>query len=440
MKPVDPEKGYQVFTLGCRTNRFESDALAQALEDLGFGESGEQTAVVVVNTCTVTHRADQQSRQLIRKCVRENPDAKLIVTGCLARLEAESLAKIKGVGLVLDPSEQGRLKEILTQNQAPEQDRKAENTFRDFGALSGTLKLGGRTRALLKVQDGCDNYCSYCRVRLARGRSRSLSLERALQGARELIQAGHKEIVLTGIHLGGYGADLSPAVSLDDLVKGILALEGEFRLRLSSLDPAEVNRELLETVSGSPKFCPHFHLPLQSGDRTVLARMKRPYTPGEYADKVGEILSLLPGAAVGADVIVGFPGEDGQAFSSTQNLIQGLDLAYLHVFPFSPRQGTAAFKLDGRVDPVLVKERALVLRELGQRKNREFLSRMLGKPMEVLVESRRDPRTGLLTGVSREYVSLVLEGGDELMNKLIKVEGRRVKGAGIMAERVEKNR
>ena len=407
MKPVDPEKGYQVFTLGCRTNRFESDALAQALEDLGFGESGEQTAVVVVNTCTVTHRADQQSRQLIRKCVRENPDAKLIVTGCLARLEAESLAKIKGVGLVLDPSEQGRLKEILTQNQAPEQDRKAENTFRDFGALSGTLKPGGRTRALLKVQDGCDNYCSYLPGP-------------AGPGPVPVPVPGAGPARGPGAYPGRAQRDRAYRDSPGRVRRGSFPGrepgrpgEGDFwPWRASSgcgsppWTPAEVSRELLETVSGSPKFCPHFHLPLQSGDRTVLARMKRPYTPGDYADKVGEILSLLPGAAVGADVIVGFPGEDGQAFSSTQNLIQGLDLAYLHVFPFSPRQGTAAFKLDGRVDPVLLKERALVLRELGQRKNREFLSRMLGKPMEVLVESRRDPRTGLLTGVSREYVSL----------------------------------
>ncbi len=432
MKP-----GYKIFTLGCRTNRFESDALAQALEEMGYEESAGEASVVVVNTCTVTHRADQQSRQLIRKCARDNPDARLIVTGCLARLEARSLEGIKGVDLVLDPARQVCFKEVLAGNLAGEADPAPEKIFRDFGVLSGTLKPGGRTRALLKVQDGCNNYCSYCRVRLARGRSRSLHPDRALEAARELIRAGHKEVVLTGIHLGGYGADLSPSTSLSELVRRLLALEARFRLRLSSLDPAEVDRDLLETAGASHRFCPHFHLPLQSGDPEILARMKRPYSPEEYADKVRQILGLLPHAAIGADVIVGFPGEDEQAFENTRRLIADLGLAYLHVFPFSPRRGTAAYKLEGRLDPALIKERAQRLRELGRKKRREFLSRMLGRTMEMLVEAKRDPRTGLLTGMSREYVSLLVEGGDELMNRLIMVRGRKMEGAAMVAERAD---
>ncbi len=381
VKPTGTKPGYKVMTLGCRTNRFESDALAQALEEMGFTRAGNDPAVVVVNTCTVTLRADQQSRQLIRKLRRENPGARLIVTGCLARMEAEGLKQIEGVDLVLGPAGQDGFKEAVNSCLAGVAGIGSERNFRDFGDLAGTLdhggqdSLGGRTRALLKVQDGCDNICSYCRVRLARGRSRSLPLGRAVEAARQLARAGHKGIVLTGIHLGGYGADLEPGITLTRLVEKLLALKDGPRLRLSSLDPAEVDHGLLEAARSSDRFCSHFHLPLQSGDAGVLARMRRPYSPGEYRDKVEEVLKLLPDAAIGADVIAGFPGEDDQAFENTMKLIADLDLAYLHVFPFSSRPGTPAHGYLDKVDPALIKERAGLLRGLGKEKKRRFLTR-----------------------------------------------------------------
>ena len=429
-------KGYAIHTLGCRTNRFESDALAQTLREMGFVEGGEGPAVVVVNTCTVTHRADQQSRQLIRKVRRENPGARLVVTGCLAQLEAERLREIQGVDLILGHSLQSGLREALDEGLSGVAGVGQEETFREFGSLAGTLGRGGRTRALLKVQDGCDNACTYCRVRLARGPSRSLPPEQALSAASELARAGHKEIVLTGIHLGGYGADLDPPTSLSTLVRDLLALEGGPRLRLSSLDPAEVDSALLEAVRAADRFCAHFHLPLQSGDARVLARMGRPYSPAQYAAKVEEILALLPGAAVGADVLVGFPGEDEKAHANTLALIRGLDLAYLHVFPFSPRPGTKAAGFGDRVDPGLLKERAQELRELGRRKKKAFLSQALGRPLEVLVEAKRDPKTGFLGGLSREYAAVLLDAPDHLVNHLVRVRGVEVRGGKILGEKI----
>ncbi|MBW1712852.1 MAG: MiaB/RimO family radical SAM methylthiotransferase, partial [Deltaproteobacteria bacterium] len=327
MKP-----GYLIATLGCRTNQFESARLSQDLEELGFEEAGPdrpRVEVALVNTCTVTHRADKESRQLIRRLARDHPGAKIVVTGCLAQLEGQSLMDLPGVSLVLGHPEQARFKEMMTRNLTGlwvgALAGRFETTFRTFGRLTGRLRPSPhRTRALLKVQDGCSKACAYCRVRLARGPSRSLAPDQVLAGVRDLTRAGHQEVVLTGIHLGGYGRDLRPKLGLADLVQAILDLKAGPRLRLSSLDPNQVSPELLKAAQASDRFCPHFHLALQSGDPEVLKRMNRPYSPRHFKDQVAAITSGLAQAAVGADVMAGFPGEDRAAFERTYALIESL--------------------------------------------------------------------------------------------------------------------
>lgn len=426
-------KGYLIATLGCRANRFESDQLAADLEGLGYQPTRENPEIVVINTCTVTHKADKQGRQLIRKLARAHPGARVVVTGCLAQLEGQALKGLAGVDLVLDHAAQGRFKDLIEKgDQGLVQG--TESSFRSFGPLTGTLGRGGRTRALLKVQDGCDNACAYCRVTLARGPSRSLGLEPALSAAQELASAGHQEIVLTGIHLGSYGRDLDPPTDLTELLTRLLKPENGPRIRLSSLDPDEIDRELLSAASSAHRFCPHFHLPLQSGDGSVLARMNRSYSPESFAETVRGILNIWPLAGIGADVIVGFPGEDEPAFRRTYELIESLGIAYLHVFPFSPRTGTPAAELPDRVDPAEISARAKLLRELGTAKRTVFLEKHLGRELEMLVESRRDPKTGMLTGLSPNYLGLLLDGGDELINHGITVRAREVLGRKLVVE------
>lgn len=410
--------GYLIRTLGCRSNRFDSAVLARTLEEAGFAPAGagRPAALVLVNTCTVTHRADRDSLAWLRRLRREQPRARLVAAGCLAQLEPERLAGLPGIDLVLGRTGWAGLAELLRTGSAPTPAPGAE-PFADFGPAP----LSQPTRALLKVQDGCDGACAYCRVRLARGRSRSLPLARAEEAAGELARAGFQEIVLTGIHLGSYGRDLEPGLNLAGLVRRLLASPQGPRLRLSSLEPGEAGPELLAALAGSERFCPHLHLPLQSGSPGLLEAMNRPYTPQEYADQVSAVLARLPGAAVGADVMVGFPGEGEADFQATWRLIQSLDLAYLHVFPYSPRPGTPAARRGQAVDPASIKSRARELKRLDERKRRAFRAKAIGRRTEIVVESRRDPGTGLLTGVSPDYLRLLLDGPDSLMGNLVPV-------------------
>ncbi len=414
------KKTYRIITLGCRANQFDSAVMERSLAAAGYSpaEDGGPAGVVVVNTCTVTHKADKQSRQLLRRAVREHPGATVIAAGCLAQLETDDLAGLEGVDLVIGPADQTRLGELLAAGRSGAAATKPGREFSDFGPAP----LQGRSRALLKVQDGCNNACAYCRVRLARGRSRSLAFDRALAAAGELAEAGYEEIVLTGVHLGFYGQDLDPPTDLTALVKALLADETGPRLRLSSVEPSEISDELLETAAASNRFCPHFHLPLQSGDAGVLEAMNRPYGPAAYAEVVARIRARLPEAAIGADVMVGFPGEDEAAFERSYHFVEELALDYLHVFPFSPRPGTKAAGLSGRVDPAVVNERAKLLRELGRKKRRAFLAQLVGRETEIVVEGRRDAETGLLTGLTPAYASVLIDDAEALMNRRVKVK------------------
>ena len=417
-------------TLGCRLNQVDSREIQTALEARGFLTVPIEAPadVVVVNTCTVTARAELSDRQAIRRAARVSPGARVVVTGCWAQTSPGEVAGLAEVDLVVGNADKARLPELLEGLLAGAPGRVHVSDIAGARALEipPLARVGGRSRAFLKIQDGCQHRCAFCIVPRARGRSRSLEPKVVLDHARRLVEAGHLELTLTGVDLGHYGADLLPRTTLAALLRELGALPGLRWLRLSSLLPAYFSEELLETLAGSRVIAPHLHVPLQSGSDRVLRRMRRPYTAGMYRRLVERLAAAIPALGLGADVIVGFPGETDADFAATRALVAALPFSYLHVFPFSPRRGTEATTLDGRVDARTAARRARKLRELGSAKRAAFGTGLVGSVQEVLVLETRDPATGGLRGLTGNYVEVVFPGPDARMRTLARV---RVTGA-----------
>lgn len=422
---VNPMPRFTIQTLGCKVNQCESQAIGAALAQKGWKAvfPGETADYCLVNTCTVTQKASMQSRGLIRRLRRAHPECRLAVTGCYAQTEPEALAAIAGVDLVVGHGEKHRLAQILEQW---EQNGLASPRFhgdilktRQFAPLPG-LSAGSRSRAFLKVQDGCHSFCTYCIVPYARGPSRSMAPEQVVEQLGGLADRGYQEAVLTGIHLGAYGTDLDPRTDLAGLLARIEAARPIARLRLSSVEPPELSPAIIEEVAGSPRFCPHFHLPLQSGDDAILKRMGRPYDRALFAGLVEAIHERIPEAAIGVDLLVGFPGESEQAFENSHELIAGLPVSYLHVFPFSPRPGTPAARYPDPVPHSTIKARAARLRKLGAEKKAAFFDAMVGRTVTVLVEEGPDRRSRQLKGVSENYLPVRLVGPESARNQRVR--------------------
>src|SRR5512136_290399 len=396
-------------TVGCRLNQFETDALrGKALADGHQAVPFEEVAdVYVINTCTITAEADADSRQLARRAIRRNPSALVVVTGCYAQAAPEAVAAIPGVDLVVGNQEKaGLLAEIdrIRKNGAPHVLVSEVGTAsRMDGDEYGPGIDPDRTRAFLKVQDGCNYGCSFCIVPAVRGPNRSQQPAQVLAAISRLHAAGFPEVVLTGIHLGTYGRDLRPRTTLGALCDAIRALAEAPRVRLSSLDPHEVTRELIHLFADSPRFCRHLHLPLQSGDEGVLRRMRRGHTAAEFRALVERLAAATPMMAVTGDVIVGFPGEDAEAFRSTCELVEGLPLAGLHVFSYSRRPGTDAAGYADQVSRQVKRERSRALRGLAERKAQDFRQRVVGEVLEVVV-LRQDGPAGMLEALSDNYL------------------------------------
>ena len=415
-----------MITLGCKTN--QSDAASLAAELIARGHrvvpSPQAAEVTIIHTCTVTQKTDYQSRQLIRRTATRNPEGQIIVTGCYAQVSPEALQAIAGVNYVIGVAERGRIPELLRSGEKPEgvhilsSPVEKQRTFEEWRLP----RYADRTRAFLKVQDGCNSFCSYCIVPYARGRNRSLPLERVVSQTRELSAQGYKEVVLTGIHLGTYGEDLLPSQSLLTLLQALEGEKGNFRLRLSSLEPVEFNPPLVAFLARSSMICPHFHIPLQNGDDRILKRMNRNYSAAFFSDLVNGLARSIPRVAIGADVIGGFPGEDESSVQNTLNLIEQLPISYLHVFPFSRRKGTPAAAFPAQVPSPVIRGRCQALRELGEKKRERFYRSCLGQRVKVLVESKRDRESGLLKGFSPNYIPVLLPGGEELMNREVEAE------------------
>ena len=439
VKPRD-NASFSIVTLGCKVNQFESETIAQELKQSGIQRiaknnttGDEKASICIINTCTVTHKAAMQSRQAIRQAIRSNPDATIIVTGCLAQINPDDIRKIKGVHRIVGHAEKYRIPEIIQTVDPPMVTPVPDEMhfFPNPPDKTAFSPLGNKTRPFLKIQDGCNTFCSYCIVPYARGRHRSMPLEDVLAAVRIIKETGFHEVVLTGIHLGCYGTDLSPASSLTRLLTVLRDQKAIDRIRLSSIEPLEITDELITLVSTSSArpghICRHFHIPMQNGDDTILKRMNRPYGQKDFRNRIQAIHRALPDAAIGADVMIGFPGETDQAYQNTLSFIESLPISYLHVFPFSPRKGTPAYSFSDRVPPEIVKKRCREARALGKQKKMAFLERHVQKELEVLVESTPDVKTGRLKGVTSNYIKVLLDRYEGIKNTFQKdrIEGIR---------------
>ena len=402
-----------VETLGCKVNQYESSYFLEVLKLAGYGivPFRERADIYIVHSCAVTAKAGFQTRQLLRRARRANPDAMVVAAGCYAQLEGDRIAEEKLATHVLGNPSKFNLLDWLKRTGSFERPCVAldgpPRSCSEFEILPVSRMHTGRTRATLKIQDGCDSFCSYCVVPHVRGRSRSLPADMVLSQMDRFLSAGYREIVLTGIHLGKWGKDLDPQLNLSHLLEKIgSSSRRPVRLRLSSLEPEECDPGLLEFVASAPWICRHFHIPLQSADPEILARMRRPYGPQNFTRLVAKIHSLFPYAAIGTDVLTGFPGETEKQFENTLAFIAGLPLSYLHVFPFSPRPGSPAAGFSGRIQGSELKRRAAVLQTMGRQKKRAFLEKFIGECLDVLIETEVKP--GLWEGLSNNYIRMLV--------------------------------
>jgi threonylcarbamoyladenosine tRNA methylthiotransferase MtaB len=423
---------FAIATLGCKVNQYDSAIIESRLGSLGMerGEFDQPADVYIVNTCTVTDRADSESLRLARRARRLNPNARVIMTGCLAQASPEKLAVATEVDAVVGLGRLGDLERAV--NGAAAERVMVSNLRKERATIElAPVALEGHTRAFLKLQEGCDQFCSFCIVPFSRGLSRSVDPRRVIEAIDGMHERGYKEVILTGVHLGGYGKDLDPPIALEELLGMIAERSPIGRVRISSLDPEELSDRIISILAQSDKFCPHLHLPLQAGQDDVLARMRRRYTTEHFRERVERILEAMPDAAIGTDLIVGFPGESEQQFPQSFEFLESLPLAYFHVFPYSVRSGTTAAKFAGKVASGEIKRRAAAVRALGERKRVEFAQRMLGKKLHVLLEEQSE---GRLTGYSRNYVRVMTDGSADLTNFEVEVEASLVEGAAVVGQ------
>lgn len=414
-------KSISFVTLGCKTNQFESAAMAEAAakEGLQIVPAHEPADIVVINTCTVTARTDAESRRLVRRARRENPSARIVVAGCYSQLDPETFREFPGVSLIIGNSEKRDLMGLLRQAEDGQHVKVSDISTEETAAPLILESFAEHTRAFLQVQNGCDSRCSYCIVPHVRGRSRSVPLKSALEGIRAFARQGFREVVLTGIHLGAFGLDLQPPTSLFDLVS---QAEGERivpRLRLGSIEPTEISDDLIRLLATAETICPHLHIPLQSGTDRTLAAMNRPYSTDLFREVVDKLAQAVPEIFIGTDIIAGFPGETAEEFERGYRFLQSLPLAAFHVFPFSPRKGTPATTMAGKVPADTIKARAEALRKLSDEKKKNFFERFLDRELDVLVQEQGE--NGVLKGLSRNYIPVALPEGGAALNSEVKV-------------------
>ncbi|MEW6182885.1 MAG: tRNA (N(6)-L-threonylcarbamoyladenosine(37)-C(2))-methylthiotransferase MtaB [Bacillota bacterium] len=411
------------YTLGCKVNQYESAALASLFAGHGYHivDPGTGADVYVINTCTVTGTADQKSRQAVRRAVRRNPNATVVVTGCYAQLSPEKVAAIPGVDIVIGTSGRKEMVKMVEKAMTTGSRIVRVHDFTDDCAFEEIPALfEARTRAYLKIQEGCRDFCTYCLVPYARGPLRSRFPDAVLQEAERLVAAGFKELVLTGINIGNYGIELSPTVGLHRLISLILELPGVARVRLSSIEPGNVVPGLGDLMADEPRFCPHLHLPLQSGDDDILRLMGRRYRTADYRAMVGRLRERMPDVSVSTDVMVGFPGETEAAFTNTVSFIHETGFSGLHVFKFSPRPGTPAQTFSGQVHGREKERRLRLLLEESGDLTAAFAARFVGRVVHVLVE-RMCPE-GFCEGFSEHYLPVAFEGAEESAGRIVPVK------------------
>src|SRR3970040_82239 len=408
-------------TLGCKLNFSETSTVGNEFLRTGFSivDFKEKAAVYVLNTCTVTQREEKDCRQLVRKALRQNPEAYIIVTGCYAQLRPEEIANIKGVDVILGSNEKFKLFSLIDnfrkRNLACIFVSPADK-LNDFGPAHST-DADSRTRAYFKIQDGCDYKCSFCTIPLARGLSRSMNPDDVIIQFKNLVDAGYKEIILTGVNVGDYGKSFS--TNLFKLILKLVDVEGDFRIRISSIEPNLLSDEIIELTASHEKMCRHFHIPLQSGSPEVLKQMKRRYKVENYSELIFKCIERIPEIGVGVDVIVGFPGETEEYFMETYNFLNELPVSYLHVFTYSERPDTKAIELPGAVEVYERRKRNNMLRILSEKKRYNFYKYMIGKDLDVLFENENIH--GKMKGFSSNYIRVCQDYNPNLINRIVTV-------------------
>ncbi|WP_139994341.1 tRNA (N(6)-L-threonylcarbamoyladenosine(37)-C(2))-methylthiotransferase MtaB [Paenibacillus paridis] len=415
------------YTLGCKVNFYDTEAIWQLFKNEGYEQVDfEATAdVYLINTCTVTNTGDKKSRQIIRRAVRRNPDAVIAVTGCYAQTSPAEIMAIEGVDLVIGTQDREKIMSFVDQIQG---DRKPVNAVRnimktrDFEELD-VPDFSERTRAFLKIQEGCNNFCTFCIIPWSRGLSRSRAPQSVLEQAKQLVASGYKEIVLTGIHTGGYGDDMEN-YNLTSLLWDLDKIEGLERIRISSIEASQIDDAMIDVLNRSTKMCRHLHIPLQAGEDSVLKRMRRKYTTAEFAAKIKRLHEAMPGVAITTDVIVGFPGETEEMFESGFRFMEDLKFAEMHVFPYSKRTGTPAARMDEQVEDEIKNERVHKLIDLSEKMQLAYAKQYVGQVLDVIPERdyKGAPGTGLVMGYTDNYIQVVFNGTEALIGKLCRVK------------------
>ncbi|MFD2672417.1 tRNA (N(6)-L-threonylcarbamoyladenosine(37)-C(2))-methylthiotransferase MtaB [Marinicrinis sediminis] len=414
-------------TLGCKVNFYDTEAIGHMFKEAGYEQVDfeAEADVYIINTCTVTNTGDKKSRQIIRRAIRRNPDAVIAVTGCYAQTAPAEILDIAGVDLVVGTQDRDKILTYVEQFQRERQPINAVHNImknREFEELH-VPEFQDRTRAFLKIQDGCNNFCTFCIIPWTRGLSRSRKPESVLEQARELVGNGFKEIVLTGIHTGGYGDDLEN-YDLTDLLWDLDKIEGLERIRISSIEASQIDERMIEVLNSSEKMCRHLHIPLQAGHDEVLKRMRRKYTTAEFAEKIQRIHEAMPQVAITTDVIVGFPGETEEMFEAGYQFMKELQFAEMHVFPYSKRTGTPAARMEDQIDEEEKNRRVHELIDLSEQMQLAYARKFEGEVVEVVPERtyKGAPDSGLIMGTSDNYLNVVFEGSTDLIGQICRVK------------------
>ena len=417
------------YTLGCKVNQYETEAMLELFEKEGYekAETEDYSDVYVINTCTVTHMSDRKSRQYIRRMKKKNPDAIIAVVGCYSQVSPEEILSIDEVNLVMGTNDRKKIVEEVKKIDASRKVSTVDDIMKVKAFEEIEInKTNGKTRAFLKIQDGCDRYCSYCIIPYARGRVRSRDLESIVKEVENLASNGYKEVVLTGIHVASYGKDIKDSdIKLLDVIKQINDIEGIERIRLSSVEPILFTDEFVEAVSTMDKVCPHYHLSLQSGCDETLKRMKRRYTTEEYKAIVDRLRAAIPNVSITTDVIVGFPGETNEEFDKTYEFLKDIELTHMHVFKYSPRKGTPAATMENQVDPSTKHDRSEKLLQLNEENFNKFGQKMLDKEFNVLFEQKVGDNK--YEGLTENYVKVIVESDNDISEQILKVKIKDVK-------------
>lgn len=421
---TQPNYKASFYTLGCRLNQAETALISDTFKEKGYRivEYGEPTDICVINTCTVTEQADAKCRQLVRQVLKRSPDAFVAVIGCYAQMGSEALRKIEGIDLIVGTEEKMAVADFIDIPQKlPEPIVRKSKISKTPFTISSVGNYENATRANLKVQDGCDFMCTFCVIPFARGRGRSRAFWDIQREAIQLVERGHKELVLSGVNIGTYEFEGKTVL---DIVKMLETIDGLERIRISSIEPTTIPMELVDYMAESEKLCNHFHIPLQSGDDSVLSNMRRLYNVAEYVEFVEMVANLIPDVCLGTDVMVGFPGEGEAEFANTRRLLKQLPFAYFHVFPFSERECTAAVKMKDKVEAQAKKERSEILRKLSSEKKTHFYKQQIGKSVKVLMEEQNE--SGLFQGFTENYVKVGVRSKSDLSNEFVEVELKEV--------------